>query len=76
MLSCSMASQQKTLPVGATATMWEFFVNGLKRAGQWYSPSAFLWNFSLIKFLVSFVGFPGSEENVNEYPSVQFQRKL
>lgn len=52
-LSCSIASYENTFPVVLTVTMWDLSVNGLKRTGQWYWPSAFLWNFKRIRFLVS-----------------------
>lgn len=53
MLSSSIASYENTLPVVLMVTIWEFFVNGLKRTGQWYSPPTFLWKFNFISDLDS-----------------------
>lgn len=48
-----LTSYEKTFPVVATVTKWEFLVSVLYSTGQWNSSLAFLWKFSFIKLLAS-----------------------
>lgn len=49
--SCCTAAYEYTLPVGRTATILVFSLNGLKSTGHWYLPSASLWKWRRVSSL-------------------------